>query len=480
MFNKKETPKSKSGEVLNTLSKTIAATFASFDVPVQVVDAIDGLRNYHFHIQPQKATRMKAMSAFTDDLRYALENNHVEIQAPIPDKKLVGIIVPKQGPFPAIAWSEAIASSGFTESGPLVVPLGVDEFGDKHLVNLARTPHLLIAGATGSGKSSILHSFINSLITKNTPEEVRFILCDPRRVDMTLYTGLPHLLTPPITAAKKGVRALAWAVKEMERRYNILEAESKQNITSYHEHVYQPAKARWIKAGSKEADRTHLPEALPFIVIIIDEINDFMAAYPREFETTIIRLAQMSRAVGIHLIITTQRPSVNIITGSMKANLPARIALAVASQVDSRTIIDQTGAEKLTGEGDMLYQASDSPQPVRIQGYFISETETREQVNIWKERDRYSLEIIDLEHTNESDADSVFSSLTSDSDEEDELYQDAKQAVQEAGKASTSYLQRKLRIGYSRAARLMDLLEETGVIGPADGSRPREVVTDSK
>jgi S-DNA-T family DNA segregation ATPase FtsK/SpoIIIE len=475
MFNKKETPESKSGEVLNTLSKIIITTFASFDVPVRLVDAIDGLRNYHFHIQPQKATRMKAMSAFTDDLRYALENNHVEIQAPIPDKKLVGIIVPKQGPFPDIPWSEAITSSEFTESSSLVVPLGVDEFGDKHLVNLARTPHLLIAGATGSGKSCILHSFIGSLIVKNSPQEVRFILCDPRRVDMTLYAGLPHLLTPPITAAKKGVQALAWAVKEMERRYDILEAESKQNITAYHKHVYQPAKDQWVKAGSKEADSVHLPEALPFIVIIIDEINDFMAAYPREFETPIIRLAQMSRAVGIHLIITTQRPSVNVITGSMKANLPSRIALAVASQVDSRTIIDQTGAEKLTGEGDMLYQGCDEPRPFRIQGYFISETQTKEQVDIWKERDRYSLEILDLEHTNDSDDDRIFSAMTSDSEAEDELYQDAKQAVQEAGKASTSYLQRKLRIGYSRAARLIDLLEETGVIGPADGSKAREV-----
>jgi S-DNA-T family DNA segregation ATPase FtsK/SpoIIIE len=326
-----------------------------------------------------------------------------------------------------------------------------------------------------------IHNIIVSLLYRNSPDQVRFILVDPKRVEMTLYNNIPHLLTPVITQAKKAIQALSWAVKEMERRYDILEAEGKQNISNYHESVYKPAKKAWEEAGSLEEERHQLPEALPYIVIILDELNDIMQSYPRELEACIVRLAQMSRAVGIHLILATQRPSVNVITGTIKANIPTRIALMVASQIDSRTILDTPGAEKLLGRGDMLYLPSDSPKPIRIQSAFISEDEIKEVVNYLKDQHEEELtDTIDFDEQSSSSNDSVFNAMVNGDDgADDDLYEEAKRAVIEANKASTSYLQRKLRVGYSRAARLMDLLEENGVIGPADGSKPREILAQS-
>ena len=372
----------------------------------------------------------------------------------------------------ALEWEE------FQSVSPLTVPLGIDEFGEKHLVNIAKMPHMLIGGTTGSGKSTLIHSFVNALLEKNAPDTLRFIFIDPSRVELTQYANLPHLLTPPIVQAKKAIMALSWAVKEMERRYDILEAEKVQNITSYHKNIYRPAKAEWEKRGAKKSEQSALPESLPYIVIIIDELNDIMQAYPREIEAMVIRLAQMSRAVGIHLIIATQRPSTSVITGMIKANIPARIAMAVASQIDSRTIIDTPGAEKLRGSGDILYLGSDSPRPVRLQGLYISEDEVRARVQALTEVDNITIrETIDLGESSKYSNDSIFNSMVGDGDVDDDLYEDAKAAVIEAGKASTSYIQRKLRIGYSRSARLMDMLEESGVIGPADGVSAREVLS---
>jgi S-DNA-T family DNA segregation ATPase FtsK/SpoIIIE len=267
-------------------------------------------------------------------------------------------------------------------------------------------------------------------------------------------------------------------VKEMERRYDILEAEAVQNISSYHKNVYQPAKKDWINSGSDPETESNLPEAMPYIVIVIDELNDLMQAYPRELEGCIVRLAQMSRAVGIHLILATQRPSVNVITGTIKANVPTRIAMAVASQIDSRTIIDSVGAEKLLGAGDMLYLSSDSPKPIRLQSAFVSEEEIKKVVEYLKNQDAGLPDQLDFDETSDNSNDSIFSAMVGGgSDDDDDLYEDARITVIEAGKASTSYIQRKLRVGYSRAARLMDILEERGVIGPADGSRPREILS---
>ena len=295
-------------------------------------------------------------------------------------------------------------------------------------------------------------------------------MIDPKRVELTAYNGIPHLLTPVITDPKKTIFSLKWAAKEMERRYNILEAERVRDIDSYHSTVFEPAKA-------KRAE--DMPEALPFIIIVIDELADIMHSFPRELEASIVRLAQMSRATGIHLVLSTQRPSVNVITGLIKANVPTRMALQVASQIDSRTILDGSGAETLLGAGDMLYLSSDMQKPVRIQTAFISENEVRKVVNYIKSHNVGDLSSIDFGGGASTEPNDVIGLVNGDFDDDidDTLYEDARTTVEQAGRASTSYLQRKLKIGYSRAARLMDVLEERGVIGPADGSKPREVLT---
>jgi len=294
-------------------------------------------------------------------------------------------------------------------------------------------------------------------------------MIDQKRVELTLYNGIPHLLTPVITDPKKAILSLKWAAKEMERRYNVLEAEQVRDIESYHKTIVEPAKKR----GDEE-----IPEAMPYIVIVIDELAAIMQAYPRELEASIVRLAQMSRAVGIHLLLSTQRPSVNVITGLIKANVPTRMALRVASQIDSRTILDGSGAEQLLGAGDMLYLSGDMQSPIRIQTSFISEDEVKKVAQYIKKNNAGDLASISINgnHAGESPNEAIM--LANDDDDvDDELYGAARSAVEEAGRASTSYLQRKLRIGYSRAARLIDILEEKGIVGPADGSRPREILS---
>ena len=466
------------GDDIKQLAQSIHDTFKDFNAPIEVVEAIDGYSSYHFHIRPTKPMRMKAFAGFVDDLKYALQNDSVEIEAPIPNKKLVGITVRKKGALPDIDFNEALEWDEYKESDPLVVPIGIDEFGERHLTNIARMPHGLIAGTTGSGKSVLLHTIVNALIEKNGPDTVRFLFIDPKRIELTLYNGLPHLLTPTITQAKKSIQALAWAVKEMERRYDILEAEGVQNIKYYHEKIYKPALEKWRKAGEDKKASHELPESMPYIVIVVDELNDIMAAYPQELEACIVRLAQMARAVGIHMILSTQRPSTNVITGTIKANIPTRIALMVASQIDSRTILDTTGAEKLRGSGDLLFLPSDQPKPIRIQGLKVLEDEIIERVKKYGVKDEIPpMETLDFDGRSQSENDAVFAAMLGNEDD-DELFEEAKEAVIQAGKASTSYIQRKLRVGYSRAARLMDLLEANGVIGPAKGAEPRKVIND--
>jgi len=358
---------------------------------------------------------------------------------------------------------------------PLNVALGQSISGESSFANLAKMPHLLIAGATGSGKSVTVHNIIMSLLYRNGPQDMRLIMVDPKRVELTLYNSIPHLLTPVIKDPKKAIRALSWTVKEMERRYDILESESVRDIQSYHDTIVKPA-YEGIDENTAEEDQIDLPERMPYIVVIIDELADIMQSYPRELEAGIVRLAQMSRAVGIHLILSTQRPSVNVITGLIKANVPARIALQVASQIDSRTILDSGGAEKLLGAGDMLYSSGEMSKPQRMQSAFVSEEEVKKVVDFLAKHHDEIPDEISLDDNSPSSDNAIFSASMSSDDDEDELYEDAKQTVIDAGKASTSYLQRKLRVGYSRAARLMDILEERGVIGEANGSKPREIL----
>ncbi len=330
--------------------------------------------------------------------------------------------------------------------------------------------------------SVTIHALTTSLLYRSSPEDLKFILIDPKRVELTLYNKIPHLLTPVITDAKKAILALKWAAKEMDRRYDILEAETVRDIESYHENVVVPAYKEYLEEKNGE-DRnfTELPEKMPYIVIIIDELADIMATYPRELESAIVRLAQMSRAVGIHLILSTQRPSVNIITGLIKANIPSRIALQVSSQIDSRTILDTGGAEKLLGSGDMLYLSGDMSKPERMQSAYMSEDEVKRVVKYLAEQYKDAVpNEIELSSGAITPGKTIFEAALDDNEseleEDDALYEDAREAVIRAGKASSSYLQRKLKVGYARAARLIDMLEERAVIGPGEGSKPREVL----
>ncbi len=461
-------------------SLTIKRTLKEFGINVEMDAVESGPAITRYSLKPAQGVRISRIVALQQELQLALKASTIRIEAPIPGKSLVGIEVPN-AVRSTVGLASILKNPEYTDSPrPLLVALGKDVAGGVHFANIARMPHALIAGTTGSGKSVTIHNIIVSLLFRNSPEQLRFILVDPKRVELTLYNGIPHLITPVITEPKKALKSLSWAVKEMARRYDILQAEGIQGLDLYHSNVYQPAKKAWEEKGSPEEEKDNLPEPLPYIVIILDELNDLMQAYPRELEALIVRLAQMSRAVGIHLLLATQRPSVNVITGTIKANVPTRIALNVASQIDSRTIIDQMGAEKLLGQGDMLYLSSDSPRLIRIQSAYISGEEIKKVVSYLKDQDNaHMLDTIDFDDQKDGagNMNSFMGSIGGDDDDAgDDLFEDAKYAVMEAGKASTSYLQRKLRIGYSRAARLMDILEEQGVIGKADGARPREIL----
>jgi S-DNA-T family DNA segregation ATPase FtsK/SpoIIIE len=447
----------------------IKRTFQNFGIHLEMDEVSVGPTVTRYAVKPAEGVRLSKIVSLANNLELALAAHPVRIEAPIPGKSLVGIEVPNTVKA-LVGLGGLLSSPEWTESKkPLLAALGRDIAGTPHYVNIGKMPHALIAGATGSGKSVTIHAIIISLLYRNGPNQLRFIMIDPKRVELTAYNGIPHLLTPVITDPKKTIFSLKWAAKEMERRYNILESEHVRDIDSYHATIYEPSK--------KLADS---PEQLPFIVIVIDELADIMHSYPREFEASIVRLAQMSRAVGIHLILSTQRPSVNVITGLIKANVPTRMALQVNSQVDSRTILDGAGAETLLGAGDMLFLSSEMQKPVRIQTAFISENEVKRVVSYIRNHNAGDLSSIDFGAGGASVEQNDFGGFANnsfDDDIDDNLYEDARTAVEEVGRASTSYLQRKLKIGYSRAARLMDVLEERGVIGPADGSKPREILT---
>jgi S-DNA-T family DNA segregation ATPase FtsK/SpoIIIE len=450
----------------------IKRTFQNFGISVEMDEVSVGPTVTRYAIKPAEGVRLQKIITLQQNLELALAAHPVRIEAPIPGKSLVGIEVPNAAKAMVGLGGVMSAPEWTANPKPLLAAVGRDIAGTAHFMNVAKMPHGLIAGATGSGKSVAIHAVITSLLYRNGPNQLRFIMVDPKRVELTLYNGIPHLLTPVITDPKKSIFALKWAAKEMDRRYGILEQERVRDIDSYHKTIVEPAKKR----GAAE-----MPEAMPYIVIVIDELADIMQTYPRELEAAIVRLAQMSRAVGIHLILSTQRPSVNVITGLIKANVPSRLALQVASQIDSRTILDQGGAESLLGAGDMLYMSADMQKPIRIQTAYIAEGEVKKVVDFIKKHNAGSIPTLDIGTpagaVSLEPNDAIMMSGSDDDDSDDDLYMDAKAAVEEAGRASTSYLQRKLRIGYSRAARLMDILEEKGVIGPADGSRPREILS---
>ncbi|MDO8594463.1 MAG: DNA translocase FtsK [bacterium] len=477
----------------------IKRTLQNFGIEVEMDEISIGPSVTRYALKPAESVRLSKIVALQRELELALAAHPIRIEAPIPGKSLVGIEIPNTVKA-TVGLATMLGSSEFkTSDKPLLMSLGKDLSGKAHFANLAKMPHTLIAGATGSGKSVTIHTILTSLLFRNSPDDMKLILIDPKRVELTLYNKIPHLLTPVITEAKKAILALKWAAKEMDRRYDILESETVRDIQSYHKTIVEPEYKKLEKTAGKDGEEpageksrrsgrdpdsaeptSGMPERMPYIVIIIDELADIMTTYPRELEAGIVRLAQMSRAVGIHLILSTQRPSVNVITGLIKANVPARVALQVSSQIDSRTILDTGGAEKLLGAGDMLFLSGEMSKPTRLQSAFISETEVKKVTKYLAEqyKDDVPSELnLGGGEGSESSGGSIFENGVLDDEEiDDDLYEEARGEVIAAGKASTSYLQRKLRIGYSRAARLMDILEEKGVIGAADGSKPRGVI----
>ena len=454
----------------------IKRTLANFGIEVEMDEITIGPTVTRYALKPAEGVKLSRIIALQNDLALALAAHPIRIEAPIPGKSLVGIEIPNRSKS-IVGLATLLADDKFQSSTkPLTIALGRNIAGKAVFGNLAKMPHALVAGTTGSGKSVTIHSMITSLLYRNGPDDLKLILIDPKRVELTLYNNIPHLLTPVITEAKKTILALKWAAKEMDRRYDILEKESVRDIESYHNNVWNKNQKR-TKKNSEDMEEEETSDRLPYIVIMIDELADIMSTYPRELEAAIVRLAQMSRAVGIHLILSTQRPEVNVITGLIKANIPARVALKVSSQIDSRTILDTGGAEKLLGAGDMLYSSGEA-QPERLQSAYISEVEVKKVVNYLI--DEYKDEIqgeITLTSGSISADKSIFESTLESSEnleDNDEMYEEARACVIEAGRASTSYLQRKLKLGYARAARLMDRLEERGVIGPGAGAKPRE------
>jgi S-DNA-T family DNA segregation ATPase FtsK/SpoIIIE len=471
-------------------TNTIKRTLQNFGITVEMAEVSIGPSVTRYALKPAEGVKLARIVGLKNDLALALAAHPIRIEAPIPGKSLVGLEIPNTTKS-TVGLASLLSDEEYaTSDRPLLIALGKSITGKAHFADLGKMPHLLIAGATGSGKSVTIHSIITSLLFRNPPETLGFVMVDPKRVELTAYDSIPHLLTPVITSAQQTIKVLRAAVKEMERRYGILNGAKVRDIESYHGNILAPAIAaletkRKKKGGSTEGDTEGLPAPMPYIVIIIDELADIMQAYPRELEAGIVRLAQMSRAVGIHLILSTQRPSVNVITGLIKANTPGRIALRVSSQIDSRTILDSGGAESLLGAGDMLYRSGESSKPHRLQSAFISEGEIKRVVEHlaghYQGLAPHELTMGPETAGEAGGTNPLFAaSLHDDSDvaegDDDELYEQAREEVVKAGRASTSLLQRRLRIGYGRAARLVDMLEERGVVGPADGSKPRQVI----
>lgn len=450
----------------------IKRTLFNFGIEVEMDEISIGPSVTRYALKPAEGVKLAKIVGLQNDLALALAAHPIRVEAPIPGKSLVGIEIPNTQKTKVGLGSMLDSKEYKNPEKPLLTCLGKGITGQAIFNDIAKMPHMLIAGATGSGKSVTIHAILVSLLYRNSPDNLKFIMIDPKRVELTLYNTIPHLLTNVITDAKKAILSLKWAAKEMDRRYGILEKYAVRDIKSYQDTVVKPAME---SAKNKIIEADQIPPAMPYIVVVIDELADIMQAYPRELESAIVRLAQMSRAVGIHLILSTQRPSVNVITGLIKANVPTRLALQVASQIDSRTILDMPGAEKLLGQGDMLFMSGEMSKPIRIQSAFISEGEVKKVVEWFATN--YDAQTSGIPLEEQTGTASILATLEdSDRNEDlDDMFEEAKQAVISAGKGSTSYIQRKLGVGYARAARLMDQLEEQGVVGPENGSKPREV-----
>lgn len=444
---------------LRHTASLIEQTFATFDIPARVVNWIPGPTVTMFEVEIAKGVKVNRVTSLSDDLALSLAAPTIRILAPIPGKSYVGVEVPNAGRA-TVTLGDVLHSGLVADPRPLMLAIGKDVAGENVAADLASMPHLLIAGSTGTGKSVCINSLIMSILMRATPAEVRLILIDPKRIELNLYNGVPHLYVPVVTEAKEAASALHWAVGEMENRLKKLQKAGARNISQYN-------------AAIRDGKGAEGATELPYLVIIIDELADLMMIAAKEVEDAICRIAQLARAAGIHLIVATQRPSTDIITGLIKANITNRIAFAVSSGIDSRVILDQPGAEKLIGLGDMLFSTPAWPKPHRIQGAYVSEEEINavvEHVKAQAEPD-YHEEILHLKVTGST------GSLDSDADD-DPLVWEAADIVVTSGMGSTSLLQRRLKVGYARAGRIMDMLEAKGIVGQPDGSRPREVLVD--
>jgi len=464
----------------------IKKTLQNFGIEVEMSEINVGPTVTQYTLKPADGVKLSKLTGLNNDLALALAAHPIRIEAPIPGKSFVGIEVPNSVRA-KVKIGSVISSPVFQNpSSILNLALGKDVMGNPICVDLAGMPHMLVAGATGSGKSICLNTIINSLIFRNSPKSLRLILIDPKRVEFPVYGALPHLLTPVILNSRKAVNVLNWLVGEMERRFEVLQEAGARDIISYNKNQQQKALKVARRANVAEAgDDT---EPMPYIVLIVDELADLMMAKGKEVEAAIVRLSQLARAVGIHLVVATQRPSVEVITGLIKANITTRIAFQVASQIDSRTILDSAGAEKLLGKGDMLYISAEFSRPKRIQGNFITGQEIKKVVDfIAKENAPQEMQNIEehslLEDGEVPQARPMVSGVGANNHDDivnfsakDPLYEEAKEIVVRYQKASASLLQRRLQVGYARAARILDALEEDGVIGAADGAKPREVL----
>ncbi|WCG22289.1 DNA translocase FtsK [Vagococcus lutrae] len=434
-------------------------TFQSFGVDAKVVRASLGPAVTKYEIQPAVGVKVSRIVGLTDDLALALAAKDIRMEAPIPGKSLIGIEVPNNT-VSTVSFRDIIESQSAEDNHLLEVPLGRDISGQVISANLGKMPHLLIAGSTGSGKSVCINGIITSLLMRAKPHEVKLMMIDPKMVELNVYNGIPHLLTPVVTNPRKAAQALQKVVEEMERRYELFAASGVRNMGGYNDMVRQ----------HNLEDGENRP-VLPYIVVIVDELADLMMVASNEVEDAIIRLAQMARAAGIHMILATQRPSVDVITGIIKANVPSRIAFAVSSGTDSRTIIDSNGAEKLLGRGDMLFLPMGQNKPTRVQGAFISDSEVEKIVSFVTEQQGADYQ------ENMMPSDEV--TTTNPAESQDELYQEVVEMVTEMESASISMIQRRFRVGYNRAARLIDELEANGIVGPSEGSKPRKVLVSS-
>ncbi len=466
--------------------KVLQATLAQFDVTTVLLDPVVGPTVTRFVLELGTGVKVSKLESLRKDIAYAMASPDVRILAPIPGQRAIGVEVPNIDR-QIVALGDVLRSREAREADhPLDVAIGCDINGLSITMNLAAMPHLLIAGATGAGKSSCLNSIITSVLMRSTPDEVRMILVDPKRVEMGQYDRVPHLLTAPVTDPRKAANALAWAVREMERRYDLLHDSGFRDITGYNTAVARDE----LKPlpGQRGPDGEPLRHVrLPFVLVVVDELADLMMVAARDVEESIVRLAQMARAVGIHLVIATQRPSVNVITGLIKANVPARLAFAVSSSTDSRVILDKTGAERLVGRGDMLLIGPSSSAPHRVQGCWVTEAEVRAVVGHWVGQAPEFADDPSVSTEPESGsagargwAASRSSGGSGGSDADDALVRQAMELVVETQLGSTSMLQRKLRVGFARAGRIMDLLEQQGVVGPSLGSKAREVLISAE